>query len=1001
MKRHALLAFSLGVTATMIGLLPVLSGPSYADEAQVPAQAATAIGVAQAALDRAVAVGGDNVVPRQSLSGVAAGDLYLVRDPQTLGIVFGLVTLRRPDGAVAGVIGLDAGLDRAIWYSFSYQFSVFPPVSSQSALSAAKARARSLGEVEPAGEGMLVGGYDEHLYWRFESEGGEASFVDAGRPGSEAVGTSDNSARRILTPAATERVNTERIRMGQSMGNNSGFAPRPPAYNMAGIPYHYQITSYNCGPASLEMTMDYAGEEIAQAAVAQVANTLSGPGTYNDDLRRAAHFSGMSTAVQNPLLVGYVDRQLGYSAEEYWWGYLTLPDRYEDPKVLAYAGYPVLILTWFDQLHGSGHFRVIKGYDDNLSVFVVHDPWFYGFSGPDLLIDQTYLVEDLWAYSWWWGMISGPWILNPDVPSSVAVGDTFAVHLKIRYPGPDPFAAQYACSGCNATITLPAGLALAGGSGTVALPNLDAGDSTTVTWNVVAAGAPGDWGMAFQAQGTVSGSSGAYPSYTDSIGGHSYETVRVAEPSLADWQAEERLTNDAGSSATAWPGSRAMVMDEDGNVHLVWADTRDGNSEIYYRERSGGTWGAEVRLTNDPALSDGPCITEDPIGRLHVAWVDTRDGNQEIYYKYYDSSTGWSADERVTTYGEADHGPTIAASGSEVYLVWQERETGGGLHYYYLMFSARTGAGWSTPIDVDVSPERDCYRPSAAWGSDGLLHLVYERQSANASNELERIAYSNWNGTAWSTRIMLSTALSYSRGPVIAAASDGTLHVVWQDGENTGGDIFYVEYNGSAWQPVEEIVTGGSDATTPSVAVAGGGVYVAWADHRQGEPEVYFMAKDGLAWSEQARLSRAPGGSMLPCVAANSLGNPCVVWTDLRDGNSEIYFRASSDLSGVPPVTQRPAEAAAVRMGRPYPEPSLSDTKVTLAVERTSQVAIEIFDVQGNLVRAVDRATYEPGVYTVSWNGENTRGSRVGPGIYFIRCRTGGAQQVERIVLVR
>jgi len=281
------------------------------------------------------------------------------------------------------------------------------------------------------------------------------------------------------------------------------------------------------------------------------------------------------------------------------------------------------------------------------------------------------------------------------------------------------------------------------------------------------------------------------------------------------------------------------------------------------------------------------------------------------------------------------------------------------------------------------------------------LHLVYERQSAISPDEKERIAYRNWDGTTWSTRIMLSTALSYSRGPVIAAAGDGTLHVVWQDGENTGGDIFYVEYNGSAWQPVEEIVTGGSDAATPSLAVGGSAVYVTWADNRHGEPEIYFMTKAGLVWSDQVRLSHASGESMLPCVAANSSGNPCVVWTDLRDGNSEIYFRASSDLSGVPPVASYPAETEVVHMGKPYPAPSLAETKVMLAVERTSQVAIEIFDIQGNLVRALGRETYGPGLYTVSWNGENARGARVCPGVYFVRCRTGGAQQVERVILVK
>jgi hypothetical protein len=1015
----------------LVGLLP----SAYADQAaQTKAERAKI--VARAALDRAIALGSDSIVPKQVLAGAEVGDLHLIHDAATLEVIYGVVTVRRQDGGVVGLIGMDPNLERVQWYRFNYQYAAFPVVSAEEARAKARARARALGEEEPLGEPMLVRGCDKHFYWRFESPTGTACFVDIDRPEAQAVSTSEASARGVTVPAEdvgeTRREMLERQRsrwpaerllddLGTGAGSDGGpdagletglgatRGTRPEAYNIPGIPYHYQITDYNCGPASLEMTMDYCGEEVLQASIADVANTIEGVGTYGDDLLRSAHFSGMSVAVQDPLLVGYAERKLGYSGEEYPWGLSPLAERYEDLKTLTAAGYPVLILTWYDTGHGSGHFRVVKGYDDNLGVFVVHDPWYYGFSGPDLLVDQTVLVENLWGYSWWWGMLSMPWVLRPAVATSVDQGDTLEVNLRVHYPGPYPFNGAYQCSSCQATITLSAGLALAGGSPTVSLANLQSGDSATVTWNVVAVGPTGEWGMSFRAQGTVSGSSGAYPSYTDSIGGRSYETVSVTSGLLADWSAEERLTDEEGSSQTAWPGSRAMVMEDDGTVHLVWADTRDGNSEIYYRARSGGVWGAESRLTSDSAFSDGPCITCGPDGRLHVAWVDTRDGNKEIYYKYCDDLTGWSADERVSTYSEDDHNPSIAADTGGVYLAWQRRVTGGGLHYYYVVFSRRTAGTWSSPTDVDASPERDSYRPSLAAGVDGRLHLVYERQSANSPNEMERIVYRYWNGSAWSARTGLSTDLSYSRGPVIAAAGDGTLHVVWQDGENVGGDIFYAMHNGTSWQTVEEIVTGGSDAAEPSVAAAAdGSVYVAWADYRHGEPEIYFMSKDGSGWSQQARLSRAAGASILPAVATSTYGDPCIAWTDLRHENAEVYFRASSLVAGVPAGGGEPASAARVSLARPYPVPSRGAVRVGFTVREASTVALEVFDVGGRCVATLAHGTYDPGTYDLSWNGRNDRGEAAGAGIYFIRCyardrdsRDADQGQVAAVVLIR
>jgi hypothetical protein len=68
--------------------------------------------------------------------------------------------------------------------------------------------------------------------------------------------------------------------------------------------WHGQRNGYYCGPASLEMVFDYYGEDISQQQIAKVARSDLFGGTYPDDLRRAAQFSGYSA------------RSYGYSASE-------------------------------------------------------------------------------------------------------------------------------------------------------------------------------------------------------------------------------------------------------------------------------------------------------------------------------------------------------------------------------------------------------------------------------------------------------------------------------------------------------------------------------------------------------------------------------------------------------------------------------------------------------------------------------------------------------------
>jgi len=72
----------------------------------------------------------------------------------------------------------------------------------------------------------------------------------------------------------------------------------------------------------------------------------------------------------------------------------------------------------------------------------------------------------------------------------------------------------------------------------------------------------------------------------------------------------------------------------DSAVNIVWYGDRDGNFEIYYNHSpdAGQSWGTDIRLTNDAAVSMFPFVTASN-SAVHVVWQDYRDGNSEIYYK--------------------------------------------------------------------------------------------------------------------------------------------------------------------------------------------------------------------------------------------------------------------------------------------------------------------------------------------------------------------------------
>jgi hypothetical protein len=619
-------------------------------------------------LARARARPHEDLIPLRKLAGAAPGEVVFVRDVETLEPIYGLVGVVSPAGDFVGMIAVDARSEKCLWSSFKCAADRLLPVSSETAANRLAASHIFPSGTEP-GKPLLVSGRDKRLYWRF-TRGGESHFVYALDPSAAVLSSADGSDRRVFARAESVAHLDDiggRPTAAGGAGPDPALTDPPPSYLIPGLSYHFQITDWYCGPAALQTVMDLYGAEVPQVDIAHVGNDRGvGPGVDETDLRRAASFSGMSVAIQDSSLIGYAERQLGYSAAD---AYFVTNRAIRLKRVIA-AGYPVIALTWWNPGHDAWHYRVVCGYDDSLDVFVCQDPWYWaGWWGPEVLIDQVFFTEDLWSYGMSWGMMTTPWVLTPSLTWDAAVGDTFSVDLEVLYPGPARFSGSYPCSSCQATIHLSPGLELAGGSPTTAISNMSAGDSAMAHWDVVAVGPPGEWGIVFQAQGILNASSRSYDSYSDSVGGHAYETVVVGAAVIGDWDPEERISDAGWTARTCYPGSRAMVKSDDGTLHVVWSDTRDGDSEIYYGRRADGVWDAPTRLTASPGMSSNPCIARGADGRLHVAWSDYRDMTYEIYYKVWEPVGGWSADERVTTHAELDYYPAIAAGDSSVYLV--------------------------------------------------------------------------------------------------------------------------------------------------------------------------------------------------------------------------------------------------------------------------------------------------------------------------------------------
>jgi hypothetical protein len=84
------------------------------------------------------------------------------------------------------------------------------------------------------------------------------------------------------------------------------------------------------------------------------------------------------------------------------------------------------------------------------------------------------------------------------------------------------------------------------------------------------------------------------------------------------------------------------------------------------------------------------------------------------------------------------------------------------------------------------------------------------------------------------------------------------------------------------------------------------------------------------------------------------------------------------------------------------PDPFNPTTTIRYELRESAEVALEIYDIAGRLVRTlVAPAVVAPGRHEVIWNARESGTREIGSGIYFARLRAGGDVRVDRMTLIR
>jgi hypothetical protein len=119
---------------------------------------------------------------------------------------------------------------------------------------------------------------------------------------------------------------------------------------------------------------------------------------------------------------------------------------------------------------------------------------------------------------------------------------------------------------------------------------------------------------------------------------------------------------------------------------------------------------------------------------------------------------------------------------------------------------------------------------------------------------------------------------------------------------------------------------------------------------------------------------------------------------DELDAMSNPGDPASTPLNvGVLPGV-RPVEG----IRRVGPNPFRSNVEIEFALARGGPVDLTVYDVLGREVRRLAHASVlGAGVRRMSWDGLDSRGSRAGSGVYFVRLKTGAGSWTRPLVRIQ
>lgn len=502
------------------------------------------------------------------------------------------------------------------------------------------------------------------------------------------------------------------------------------------------------------------------------------------------------------------------------------------------------------------------------------------------------------------------------------------------------------------------------------------------------------------------------------------------------WSGDTRLTNAPSVSQSPAIAQNGL------NLHVVWDDWRNGqNKEIYYKRSTdgGASWSSDFLLSNTPLTVWGQTITVSG-SNVHVSYmVQTAPSRFEVFYKNsQDGGLTWNPEVNLSNTSTYDAvSPSIISYGSVVHITWLGDVNG----FRQLLYkrSLNSGISWE-PCDTLTASSVQPDNPGIA-ASNSEVHVVW-----NDSRDGNKEIYYKRNLTCNAPFSVSGTVTFKDNNQPVTGGFVKALKYNSETAEIITVDSTVINSNGTyllSHMPSEELdlMYYQDDDLLQFVPT----YYVSTIDWREATKitptgnltnincQVYRINNTANPFSisglvtanldnhsitsmKDAIVYAKSGGSFRNYGISN--GNGSYITTKLPAGSyelvthrmgfapvsqnvtitnsslSNINFDMGSPLIGINILNENiPSK---FMLNQNYPNPFNPATTIKFAVPVAGLIKLSVYDILGREIGILANENLTAGTYSVNWDASNFPS-----GIYFYRLEGSDFAETKKMILIK